>query len=104
MILVDVNILLYAYHGSDELHRKARDWWEQRLSGTEKVWLDWSIISGFVRISTNPRVYKAAPTLSEVVERVATWFQQPNVRLLLPMSRPFLSAISCSTALTIGKS
>lgn len=84
MILVDVNLLLYANNPIDPRHDAARDWWDEQLSGTSPVCLDWTILHGFIRISSNPRVFKDAPTVAQVVTRVNMWLDQPSVRVLSP--------------------
>ena len=58
MIVPDLNLPLYAYDPSSAQHKAARVWWEQLLSGTATVGLPWIVALGFIRISTNPRVYR----------------------------------------------
>jgi predicted nucleic acid-binding protein len=41
MILVDANLLLYAYHPRAEQHAAARAWLEAALSGPELVRFAW---------------------------------------------------------------
>ena len=84
MILVDVNILLYAEDAFSDKQAAAQAWWETQLSGTETVGLCWSVITGFIRIGTQARVMKHPLTLKEAVARVQEWFDQPCVRLLEP--------------------
>lgn len=50
MILVDANLLLYAWDQSSPRHEKARKWWEERLSRPEPVGLAWITIVAYVRI------------------------------------------------------
>ena len=54
MILVDANMLLYAEDSLSPRHREARVWWDHQLSGTDPVCLCWTVVSAFIRISTNP--------------------------------------------------
>ena len=58
MILVDVNILLYAEDSLHPHHKQARAWWDTQLSRSEPVFLCWMVLSAFIRIGTNPRVFK----------------------------------------------
>ena len=44
MILVDANLLLYAYNPSFDLHPPARRWLEQALSRPEPVRFTWTTI------------------------------------------------------------
>jgi predicted nucleic acid-binding protein len=50
MILVDANLLVYAYVSSFAQHRGAREWLDSRLNGTAQVALPWASILGFLRL------------------------------------------------------
>ncbi len=84
MIVLDANILLYAYDAASDQHAKARAWVEEVLSGADPVGLPWQTITAFVRIVTNPRLSGKRFTPSEVIDLVDQWVTQPNVRLLGP--------------------
>lgn len=84
MIVVDANILLYAYDSVSPHHAKARAWVESALSGSDPVGLPWQTAVAFLRITTNPRLPGQRLTLEEAVSVVDQWFDQPNVRLLAP--------------------
>lgn len=47
MILIDANILLYAYNADAPEHDKARDYVEAQLSGVEPFALSWQVITAF---------------------------------------------------------
>jgi len=84
MIVLDANILLYAYDRSSPQHMKARNWLEQVFSGTDPVGLPWQTVSAFMRILTNLRLPGPRFSIGEVVEIVDGWFDQPNVHALFP--------------------
>jgi uncharacterized protein len=84
MILVDVNLLLYAEDKSSEFHAAASTWWDDQLSGTEPVCLCWPVINAFIRIGTSPRVSRHPLTLTEATTRVQSWLDQPCVRIIQP--------------------
>lgn len=84
MIILDANLLLYAYDSSSQSHQAARAWVEQVFSGGEIVGLPWQSVAAFIRITTNPRIPGQRFTLDEVVQVVDQWLEQPNVRLLAP--------------------
>jgi uncharacterized protein len=84
VIVVDVNLLLYAYHSESEWHEKARVWLEEALSSDAPVGLPWQSISAFVRISTNPKISGVRFTTAEAVEVVEEWLNRTNVRLIGP--------------------
>jgi len=84
VIVLDVNLLLYAYDAASPHHAKARAWIEEAFSGTAPVGLPWQTVSAFLRIMTNPRLPGQRFTLEEAVQVVDRWLEQPNVRVLAP--------------------
>ena len=84
MIVLDANILLYAYDSASSHHVKARAWIEDVFSAASPVGLPWQTISAFLRIMTNPRLPGERFTVAEAVQIVDSWIEQPNVRLLAP--------------------
>ena len=84
MIVLDANILLYAYDSDSDQHAKARAWVEQAFSGASPVGLPWQTVTAFVRIVTNPRLSGKRFTPADVIEIVDQWVNQPNLRLLGP--------------------
>jgi hypothetical protein len=87
MILVDANVLLYAYDAASPRHKAARTWWEERLSRPEPVRLAWSTIVAFVRIGTHHRVFQQPLTLAEACDHVGSWLARPMVDVLAPGPR-----------------
>jgi toxin-antitoxin system PIN domain toxin len=84
VIVLDANILLYAYDSDSDQHAKARAWVEQTFSGASPVGLPWQTVTAFVRIVTNPRLSGKRFTPADVIEIVDQWVNQPNLRLLAP--------------------
>jgi len=79
MILVDANLLLYAYDSSSAEHPKARRWLEDALAKPEPLLLPWYSIHAFLRIATNPRAWKSPLTIEEAQGIVDEWLSLPNV-------------------------
>jgi toxin-antitoxin system PIN domain toxin len=84
MILVDVNILLYAEDKLSPFNEKARKWWDNQLSWESPVCFCWDIITAFIRISTNRQIFKKPLTAPQAIKRVQSWFDQPCVRMIHP--------------------
>src|SRR3954462_1061562 len=84
MIILDANILLYAYDSGSSKHRKARAFVESVFSQAEPVGLPWQTIGAFLRIMTNTRLPGERFSLEEAVAVVDRWLEQPNVRLMAP--------------------
>lgn len=87
MILVDANILLYAEDSLNPRNQEAAKWWDNQLSGTEAVCLCWTVISAFIRIGTNPRVFECPLSLEQAINRVQSWIDQPCIRIIRPTER-----------------
>jgi toxin-antitoxin system PIN domain toxin len=84
VIVVDVNLLLYAVISGFPQHTKAREWWELALNGTTEVGLGGPAIFGFLRISTNPRVLNVPLAVDQAIGYVRQWLALPNVIFLSP--------------------
>jgi toxin-antitoxin system PIN domain toxin len=84
VILVDANLLLYAYNASSEGHAKAKEWLESVLSGAEPVALSWPVILAFLRIATNPRAFPHPLSRTEATVIISEWLDQPQIVLVGP--------------------
>ncbi len=84
MILVDANILLYAEDLLHSRHQESRIWWDSQLSGTDVVCLCWTVMSAFIRIGTNPRVFEYPLSLEQALTRIQSWLDQPCTRIIRP--------------------
>ena len=50
MMLLDVNLLIYAVNEDAPFHRKARSWLESALSGQETVGFSWNVLLAFLPV------------------------------------------------------
>ena len=82
MILVDANLILYAYNSSANQHKAARKWLEETITKPEVFGLPWISIVAFLRISSNPSVFLRPYSIDEACRIVSEWFAQPSVTLL----------------------
>jgi hypothetical protein len=87
VILVDVNLLLYAHNPSAEQHARARPWLETALSGEESVGLPWIVLLAFLRLTTSPRVFPKPLGTIEAAEIVESWLASPTVTVPSPGER-----------------
>jgi toxin-antitoxin system PIN domain toxin len=87
VILVDANLLLYAYDADSRQHEAARQWLEAALSGRDMVRFTWTTIWAFIRIATNARVFAQPLSSAEAHAAVAAWLDQPNAGVLDPAER-----------------
>lgn len=82
MILLDANILLYAYDSDSVHHATCRSWLNAALNAEEIVALPWQTLLAFVRIATNPRAVRRPLTAREACNIVNEWLERPNARVL----------------------
>jgi toxin-antitoxin system PIN domain toxin len=87
VIIVDVNVLIFAYNEDAPQHERAREWLKRALSGSEVIGLPWAVIHGFLRITTNTRAVKPPFPMSEAVAIVEEWFTSGLVTLVEPGPR-----------------
>lgn len=87
MIVLDANILLYAYDSACAEHKKARSWLETVFSGQQPIGLPWQTISAFLRIHTNSKLPGDRFTTEDAARVIDRWMELPQVRLLVPGER-----------------
>ena len=87
MILLDANLLLYAYTPSLPHHPAARPWLEKTLSGSEPVRIAWVTLLAFLRIGTDSRAFPHPLSAAEAVAIVSEWLELPGVAILEPSER-----------------
>jgi hypothetical protein len=93
VILLDANLLIYAYDSEAKEHSRARSWLERKFSNGEGVGLSWITILAFLRIVTSRR-YESHPMSTEEAASVVTgWIALRNVVVVSPTERhwPILS-------------
>jgi len=73
MILVDVNILVYASNAEADQHAGSRSWLDEQLSGASPVGLPWVCLLGFLRIATNARAFRNPLTMPSAWQQVTNW-------------------------------
>jgi len=87
MILLDANLLLYAYNPDAERHETAKHWLERVVAGPTPIRLAWVTILAFVRIMTHAQVFRRPFSLEEATTLVDEWLAHPNVAVLEPGER-----------------
>jgi toxin-antitoxin system PIN domain toxin len=87
VILVDVNLLIYATFRSARRHEAARRWMEEKLSGPAAVGLPWHSLLGYVRIATNPPAYSEAISVPDAWSQVESWLTCEPVWIPDPTAR-----------------
>ncbi len=65
MILIDANLLIYAYNVDFPQHEAAKRWLEETLSGSEGVGTCWVVLLAFLAL---PHTRRPSPLLREEAE------------------------------------
>lgn len=73
MIIVDSNILIYAYTDSFPQHAGARAWLNRQLNAPTRLGLPWTSLLAFLRVSTNRRLFDRAAPIAEAWQQVVEW-------------------------------
>lgn len=84
MRVVDINLLLYAVNRDGPNHAAAKSWLEGALSEEETVAFPWVVILGFLRLSTNPRVFPQPLEAHQALAVMDGWLSRPGVENLDP--------------------
>ena len=87
MILVDANLLLYAYDSESPHHEPARNWLEGVLSSGHPIRFALITLLAFVRIASDRRIYTRPMPPGESCSLLEEWLALPNVRILQPGPR-----------------
>ena len=98
MIIPDTNLLVYAHNREDPHHNRALSWWHGLVNGSEELGVDWSILTGFVRIVTLPSVLIDPLSALDAVAIVERWLQHPHIVVVEPQQ----SHLSVMTELLIA--
>jgi len=78
VILVDVNLLVAATMREAPRHETARPWLQERLSGTARVGLPWAVLTGFVRVVSQPRAWERPLAVGDAMGITRSWLARPS--------------------------
>src|SRR5690348_8462242 len=83
----DVNILIYAFRTGAPNHAAFRQWLEETIASESAFALSDLVLSGFLRIITNPRIFDWPEPTDSALASVDALRAQPNSVLLTPGPR-----------------
>jgi toxin-antitoxin system PIN domain toxin len=87
MLLVDVNVLVYAYRADSTDHSSYREWLTAVLSSGTELGLADPVLSGFVRITTHPKVFDPPSPLVDSLRFAGALRSQPGCIRVYPQER-----------------
>ncbi len=87
MILPDVNVLVYAYNDQAPGHQRYKIWLETLVRGNESYGMADIVLSGFLRVVTNPKVFDPPSAVAEALVFADRVRQAPNCVVVSPGTR-----------------
>ena len=86
MLMPDVNVLVYAHRSDETVHLPYKRWLTDVVNGREPFALSVLVAVGFVRVVTNPKMYRVPTPLPTAIAVVDQLVVHPRCRLVLPSS------------------
>ena len=87
MILVDVNVLVYAAREAAPNHESYRTWLNAAIASVEPFAISELVLSGVVRVLTHPRIFSPPVATARALEYVDAIRAQRNAVVVAPGSR-----------------
>lgn len=89
MLILDVNVLIYAVNEDADLHATAQGWLRNVLRTPETIGIPWVVGLGFIRLATSGRVMPNPATPEEALGALSAYLALPNVVTPEPTARHF---------------
>jgi toxin-antitoxin system PIN domain toxin len=87
MILIDVNVLVYAHRADSPRHAAYRKWLEELINSDQAYGFSDHVLSSFIRIVTHPRIFNPPSDLDSAFAFTQVIRTQPNAIPITPGPR-----------------
>ncbi len=87
MMLLDVNVLVYAHREDSPSHRAYYDWLGRLVNSDEAFGISDMVLSGFLRIVTHSRVFQIPSPMDIALSMVGEIRCRPNCVVVVPGPR-----------------
>ena len=87
VLLLDVNVLVYAHRQDAVDHTRYRDWVDAMLRADAAFATSEMVLSGFLRVVTHPRIFKIPSPFDVAVAFADAIRQRPNAIAVAPGER-----------------
>lgn len=84
MLSPDVNILVYAHREETPQHQRYAEWFTNTINSDEPFAISELVISGFLRIVTNPKIFRPPTPLNTAWDFIDQITQHPRCHLVRP--------------------
>jgi len=87
VILLDVNVLVYAHRSDAPDHPKYHEWLQQAITSDAPYGVSDLVLSGFLRVVTHPRVFRVPTPMKTALAFCTTLRDRPNCLTITPGPR-----------------
>lgn len=87
MILIDINMLVYASIPGFHQYQAAKEWLDDQFNGAAPVGLPWMSTLGYLRLVTNSRIFKPPVPTATAWQRVSAWLSADPAWIPAPTER-----------------
>ena len=87
MVLIDVNVLVYAHRRDSLNHIAYHRWLGECISSDQAYGMSDLVLSGFLRIVTHPRIFKLPTGWEDALHFASEVRTQPNCVVVTPGAR-----------------
>lgn len=87
MVLIDVNVLVYAHRRDAHNHRAYRRWLEKCIGSDQAYGMAELVLGGFLRIVTHPRIFRFPTSIADALRFASELRDQPNCVIVTPGPR-----------------
>ena len=87
MVLIDVNILVYAHRPDATNHLAYRRWIEELVNSDQTYGMSETVLAAVVRIVTHPKIYHFPTPLEEALSYASDLRRRPNCVIVAPGPR-----------------
>jgi len=84
MLLLDVNVLLYAHKQDLPQHPAYAEWLQTMVAASQTFAVTSALLSSFIRIATSPRIFKPPSSLDQALAFTEALRAQPHCHILEP--------------------
>jgi hypothetical protein len=87
LVLLDVNVLVYAHRADTDRHDEYRAWLEDTINAERAYGIADLVLSGFLRVVTHPGVFEEPSPLDQALAFANEVRDQPNCVRVAPRDR-----------------
>jgi toxin-antitoxin system PIN domain toxin len=80
-------VLVYAFHEGAPDHQRYREWLQAAIIADEPLGVSELVLSGFVRVSTHPRIFSSPAPVADALAFAQALWAQSNTVIVAPGER-----------------